>query len=390
LPETEFRLQRVETDLGPLALVTIDNGADWHHLTTLGRHALESLARTLDAIEAEDWVALVLTGKPFVFCAGADIDEFPDVTADQARQGSRAGHELFARVAALPFPTVAAINGACLGGGVELALHCSYRTISTAVRHFACPEVFLGIFPAWGGTQLVPRLVAAEHAIELVVGNPLRQNRMLDGRGALERGFADSLLAPVEFVDDSIAFALGLLSEPLERAEPDVLALAEAVRKARAQVDDQVHGATPAPYVALELLEGAASWSLEEGYRQEEEAIAELMPGPQAQASIYAFNLVERRAKKGIGIPDAEPRPLRRVGIVGAGLMAAQIAALVLRRLELPIVLRDVSDDIVERALAEVRGEVAGRFEEGKARFLSSIVSGTTGWDVFEYSDVVL
>ena len=137
---------------------------------------------------------MVLTGKPFVFAAGADINQFSGATRELALEGSRAGHELFGRIRALPFPTLAAINGACLGGGVEIALHCDYRTISAGVRHFACPEVFLGIFPAWGGTQLIPQLVGAQNAVRFVVENPLRQNRMLDGAKAHELGFADALL----------------------------------------------------------------------------------------------------------------------------------------------------------------------------------------------------
>src|SRR5687767_11066949 len=130
MPATEFKLQRA----GGVALVTVDNGEDWTKPTTLGQEALESLARLLDELESGDWAGLVLTGKPFVFCVGADIDEFPEITPERAREGSRVGHELFRRVAALPFPTLAAINGACLGGGLELALHCDFRTISTAVR----------------------------------------------------------------------------------------------------------------------------------------------------------------------------------------------------------------------------------------------------------------
>ncbi len=98
--------------------------------------------------------------------------------------GSRAGHELFGRIAALPYPTLAAINGACLGGGLEIALHCDYRTVSSAVRHFGFPEVFLGLFPAWGGTQLVPRIAGVDAAIQLIVTNPLRQNRLLGGSGS--------------------------------------------------------------------------------------------------------------------------------------------------------------------------------------------------------------
>ena len=290
---------------------------------------------------------------------------------------------------------MAAINGACLGGGVELALHCDARTISTAVRHFACPECFLGILPAWGGTQLIPPLVGVENAVKFIVANPMRQNRMLTGPQAFELGFADRLLEPAEFVDASLAFALELQGPRpgISHADENVT---EVIRKGRARLDDQVHGAAPAPYKALELIEGACSgWTLEEGYRAEEEAVGELLPGRQAQASLYAFDLVERRAKNPPGRPAAEPRPVRKVGIVGAGLMAAQIAALVLRRLEVPIAIRDVSDDALAAARVSIEDDLAeqvarGRYDEGKARFLGSIVTTSTTYEDFADCDLVL
>ncbi len=394
---TQFFVQRVDTRVGPVALVTIDNGADHTKPSTFGRHALESLERALRRLEGEEWAGMLLTGKPFVFAAGADIDELPAMsTPELARAAARAGHELFARLRALPYATLAAINGAALGGGVEIALHCDFRTISAGVRHFACPEVFLGIVPAWGGTQLVPRLVGARAAVDVVVANPLRQNRMLTGRQAFELGFADALLEPVEFVDDSLAFLVEAIETGRAPREPaDLSDAADVCRRARAQVDDQVHGAAPAPYRALELIEGAASWTLEQGYRAEEDALAELLPGPEAQASVYAFDVVERRVKRGVGRPDAAPRPVARVGIVGAGLMARQLALLVLRRLELPVVLRDLGDEQVEEALAWIRGELAGlvakdRLPERKARFLGSSVSGGTSYEAFAGCDLVL
>jgi len=392
VPDTEFKLART----GDVAIVTIDNGADHTKPTFFSRGALESLDRVLDELERTDFTALVLTGKPFVFAAGADVTEFPDVSPELAREGSRAGHELFTRIAALPYPTVAAVNGACLGGGVEIALHCDARTISSGVRHFACPEVFLGIFPAWGGTQIIPRLVGPETAVKFIVANPLRQNRMLDARKAHELGFADALFEPVEFLDESIAFARDLAERGgLERPEPDFSELETILRRARGDVDDSVHGAAPGPYRALDLIEGAATWSLEEGYRAEEDAIAELLPSRQAQASIYAFDLVERRIERGVGVPDAKPRRIERVGIVGAGLMATQLATLFLRRLEVPIVLRDLEQATVDRAVESIRDELAlqvskGRYDEGKARFLGSLVSGATSYDVFDGCDLVL
>ena len=394
---TEFKLQRLETRVGPIALVTMDNGEDWQKPNTFGEAALRSLEGVLDQLRSRDWRGLLLTGKPFVFAVGADIGEFGEITPDRARLGGQAGHELFGRIRELPFVTVAAVNGAALGGGVEIALHCDYRTIASSVRHFACPEVFLGLVPGWGGTQLVPQLVGAEQAVTFIVENPLRQNRMLDARRAFEAGFADALLEPVEFLDESLAFLLEKVEAGTGKRRPaaDLSDVAEVCRKARSRLDGQVHGATPAPYRALDLIEGSATWSLEEGYRAEEDALAELLPGPEAQASIYAFGLVERRAKRGVGMPDAEPRRVQRVGVVGAGLMARQLALLFLRRLEVPVVLRDLTQEQVDEAIAWIEDELAdlvrrGRLAEGKARFLGSLVTGGTEWSVFERCDLVL
>jgi 3-hydroxyacyl-CoA dehydrogenase/enoyl-CoA hydratase/carnithine racemase len=380
-----------------VAVVTIDNGEDHTRPSTFGRAAFTSLSATLGRLEDETWAGMLLTGKPFVFAAGADIDEFPRLTSpDLARAAGRAGHELFARIRDLPYPTLAAVNGAALGGGVEIALHCDFRTLSSALRHFACPEVFLGIIPGWGGTQLIPRLVGAERAVEFVVANPLRQNRMLTGTQAFEAGFADVLLSPVEFLDESLAFLVLAIEgdrEPSESA--DLSGVGEVCRRARAQIDDQVHGAAPAPYRALDLIEGAARWSLDEGYRAEEDALAELLPSHQAQASVYAFDVVERRVKKGVGRPEAQARSVGRVGIVGAGLMARQLALLFLRRLEVPVVLRDLTQAQVDEAIAWVERELTGlvakgRLPERKARFLASIVTGGTGDEIFTGCDLVL
>jgi 3-hydroxyacyl-CoA dehydrogenase/enoyl-CoA hydratase/carnithine racemase len=381
--KTEFKLNRVDTKLGPLALVTMDNGGDHTKPTVFGPSAFESALGVVERLEREEWAAMVLTGKPYVFAAGADIDEFPKLrTRDEAVAGSRVGHELFGRIRALPFPTVAAINGACLGGGLEIALHCSARTISTAVRHFGAPEVFLGILPGWGGTQLVPRLVGAESAIRIIVSNPLRQNRLLEARKAFELGFADRLLEPVEFVEESIAFALELVETPLERSGPVHGDLETTMRRARTHVDDAVHGATRAPYAALDLIELACrGTSLEDGLCAEAEAIADLMLSPQTRRSLYAYDVVERRVKKGVGNPQVPPRTLEKIGIVGAGLMATQLATLFLKRVGVPLVIRDVDQNTVDRAVASIREELGDRW---------CPVTGTTDVAEFAGCDLVL
>jgi 3-hydroxyacyl-CoA dehydrogenase/enoyl-CoA hydratase/carnithine racemase len=378
-------VQAAETRIGRIALVTIDNGEDHTKPSTFGRAAFESLLGALERLESEEWAGLVLTGKPFVFAAGADIREFPRATTPElARAGSKAGHDAFARIGALPYPTLAAWNGAALGGGVEIGLHCDLRTISSGVRHFACPECFLGIIPGWGGTQLVPRLVGAKTAVKFVVTNAMRQNRMLSGREAFELGFADALLDPVEFLDESIELLVRHVEAGAPAREPvDLSDTAEVIRRARLQLEEQLHGAAPAPVRALDLIEGAATWTIEEGYRAEEDALAELLPGPQARASLYAFDLVERRAKQGLGVPAVAPRRIEKVGIVGAGLMARQLAALFLKRLEVPVVLRDLEQSIVDEAVAEVAAEQ-------RKPHLARLVSGSTDYGVLAGCDLVL
>ena len=389
-PVTEFRLERRESPAGTVALVTMDNG-DEERPNVLGRAALTSLAALLPELERERFAALVLTGKPGSFSAGADLDEFPLVSSrEEAIEASRLGHELFARIRALRDPTVAAINGACLGGGVEIALHCDYRVISSAVRHFASPECLLGFVPAWGATQLVPRLAGAEAAVKLIVSNPMRQNRMLDAGGALKHGFVDRVAEPDALFEDSLALA----EERPDRDEVDLSDAEEVVRRAGLQLDGAVHRAAPAPYRALDLIAGTARWSIEEGYHAEEIALAELLFTPQAQASMYAFDLVERRAKRH-GRPQAEPQEVAKVGIAGAGLMASQLATLFLRRLHVPVVIRDLDDEVVERGIENVRDELAsaatrGRIDHEAAVTLASMMSGSTSWDGFSDCDFVI
>ncbi|HEX2029547.1 MAG TPA: enoyl-CoA hydratase/isomerase family protein, partial [Nitriliruptorales bacterium] len=184
---------------GRLALVTMDNGADHTRPTVFDQRALASLGDALDEIEGQgDVKGLLLTGKPFVFVAGADLTRFEGADEAFAREAVRTGQGVFRRLRALPFPTVAAINGACLGGGLEIALHCDVRTLSRSAGPIAFPEVFLSILPAWGGTQIAPRVIGAQRALQVIVHNALDNNRMLRALQAFELGLADELLEPVD------------------------------------------------------------------------------------------------------------------------------------------------------------------------------------------------
>ena len=398
--QTQFKLTYHDSPkAGRLALLTMDNGADHTKPTTFGAAALSSLEAALEELSTQpDLKGLLLTGKPFVFAAGADLDEFVSASPEFAREASQRGHQLFSRLRDLPFVTLAAINGACMGGGLEIALHCDYRTVSGAASAIAFPEVFLSIIPAWGGTQLAPRIAGAANALRAIVGNPLSNNRMMRPADALRLGLVDRLIPAVDFLEASRALLERLITgeERIERGEPAQEGLESVLANARRAADDRVHGATPAPYVAIDLMEFAArGGELAEGLRREEDALAELLPARQAQASVYSFHLTQRRVRRQPRRPAADPRPVRKVGIVGAGLMGAQLGALFLQRLEIPLVMKDIDQGALDRARAHIEGALdqrvaKGRMKAGKARFLASLATYTLDYDPLGDADFVL
>jgi len=139
---------------GRAALITLDNGLDHTKPSTFGPEGLASLDAAIDAAIAEPGiVALAITGKPFIFAVGADLTGVPQLTdRAQALAIGRLGHAVFRRLGELPVPTFALVNGAAMGGGLEVALHCTYRTVSSGAAAISLPECFLGLVPGWGGT----------------------------------------------------------------------------------------------------------------------------------------------------------------------------------------------------------------------------------------------
>lgn len=384
---------------GRVAVMTMDNGHDYTKPTTFGEEALRSLGAALDELEGQsDVKGLMLTGKPFIFAVGADLDAFTDATPDMARQAGQAGHDAFGRLAGLPFPTVAAINGAAMGGGLEIALHCDYRTVSKAAAALAFPEVFLSILPGWGGTQLTPRLIGAERALQLIVHNALNQNRTIKPAEAYEVGLADRLLDPVDFFERSLSLLEGVITgeDPVQRAQPGTDGLDEALATARQAADDRTHGATPAPYRAIDCVEFAArGGDLAEGRQREIDGLAELLPSRQAQASVYSFQLTQQRVKKQPWKPHARPRGVTKMAVVGSGLMGAQLGALLLQRYEVPLVMKDVDPDVLQTAKAHIDGEVdkrvqRGRLDPGKAGWLKSVVTYTLDDEPLAGADFVI
>ena len=396
---TRFYPQYYQSRVGKIALLTMDNGEDYKKPNIFGEEALASLSQALDVIVRESGVkGLLLTGKPYVFAAGADLTEIPYInTFEQGRDIGRHGHATFKRIMDLPFPTVAAINGAALGGGLEIALACTYRTVSRVAFPIAFPECFLGLVPGWGGCTLTPRLLGPEKALELIIFNPLNQNRMINGPRAFEMGLADRLFDTAEFLDDSLRLLEGIIAgtEKVQRAPVDTSGLKPLMAKARTFVDSKVHAAATAPYRALDLIEGAFTWDVDRGFAEEDRALGDLIKSRQCKASIYSFDLTQRRAKRPAGVPEVSPQKVTKVGVIGAGLMASQLALLFLQRYAVPVVMKDIKREFLDQGLGYITMELGkqvekGRLPETKARYLGSLVRGTLEWADFADCDFVI
>jgi 3-hydroxyacyl-CoA dehydrogenase/enoyl-CoA hydratase/carnithine racemase len=399
--------------VGTLALITLDNGHDHTKPSTFGPQGLLSLNAALDAVAARaatgEIAAVGVTGKPFILAAGADLDGAgaaitapgidPAVARERAAGIGALGHAVFRRLGELPVPSFCFINGVALGGGLEVALHCAYRTISSGVPMVAFPECFLGLVPGWGGAYLLPRLIGPAPALKLIIENPLNQNKMIGGTEAYSLGIADAMFEPADFLEESLRWAARVLdgSVTVERSPlADAATWDAAVAATRFLTDGKLHGAAPAPYRALDLVAAARTATRDEGFAAEDAALADLLLSDELRAGLYAFDLVQKRAKRPAGAPDrALARKVTKVGIVGAGLMAAQIAVLFVRRLQVPVVMTDLDQARVDSGVAYVHAEidkqqVRGRLSADAANRQKALISGSVSKDGFADADFVI
>ncbi|WLQ39940.1 3-hydroxyacyl-CoA dehydrogenase NAD-binding domain-containing protein [Streptomyces laculatispora] len=375
---------------GNFALITLDNGLDHTKPTTFGPQSLANLDAAIDQVEKEAAEGTItgigITGKPFIFAVGADLKgvELLKEHSDALAIG-KGGHDVFRRLSALAVPTFAYYNGAAMGGGVEVGLHCSYRTVSKALPAFSLPEVFLGLVPGWGGCALLPNLIGADRAVTVIIENSLNQNRQLKGKQVFELGIADALFEGADFLEQSLIWTASVLGGTIAVERPAIDrgdAWDQAVARGKAIADSKVHGAAPAAYRALDIIAAAKDGDLGAGFDAEDRALADLIMGGELRSGIYSFNLVQKRAKRPAGAPDkALARPVTKVGVVGAGLMASQLALLFLRRLEVPVVLTDIDQARVDKGVGYVHGEIEkllgkGRINQDKANRLKALVSG--------------
>ena len=386
-----------------LALITLDNGRDHTRPNTLGPATMTELGETLAGLRtraaAGEIHAVGITGKQYILAAGADLSDISRVgSVENAKLVAQLGHKVLGSLSELGVPSFAFVNGLALGGGLEIALNSTYRTVDASAAAIALPEVFLGIIPGWGGAYLLPNLIGIENALEVVISNPLKQNRMLKPQQAYDYGIFDAIFPAANYLEDSLRWADGVLSGTTKverRNEPGrierTIKWPAAIKVARGMLESRIGTVPRSPYVALDLLEKAKGGTKAEGFAREDDALADLVTGDQFAASMYAFDLVQKRAKRPVGAPDkALARPVTKVGIIGAGLMASQFALLFVRKLQVPVLITDLDQARVDKGLAYIHDEIGkleakGRLDADGANRLRALVHGTT--DKTEYAD---
>ena len=386
---------------GKLALITLDNGMDHNRPNTFGAGSLASLQKAIETAEASDVVAIAITGKPFIFAAGADLSGLAFLQdKSQALAIGKLGHDVFRKLGESKKPTFAFINGLALGGGLEVGLHCHYRTLATTA-FTGLPECFLGLIPGWGGATILPKLIGPEKAVQVIILNALNNNTMMKAKDALGLGVVDAIYEPADFLEHSIKFAAEIISgkKKIERSDfsKDSAGFEKAIATGKAAVAKKYGGAEIAsPLKALELIAAAQTNTYSQGFDAEDQALAELVMTDSLRASLYSFNLIQKKRKKVEGAPKpALARKVTKVGVVGAGLMASQLALLMLRNLKVPVVITDLDQERVDKGLAWIKAEIAKLVEkkrltpEGATRLLGNI-SGSTDQKVFANADFVI
>ncbi|HUF18872.1 MAG TPA: 3-hydroxyacyl-CoA dehydrogenase NAD-binding domain-containing protein, partial [Thermoanaerobaculia bacterium] len=391
IAQVAFRLEK-EGDLGVLWFDL--QGEKINKISSAVMLELDGLVDAISGMSELKYLVLA-SGKPAIFIAGADINEFTRVTdAAEAERFTRFGQNVFRRLAALPQISVAAINGACMGGGTEIALNCDYRIMSDSPKaSIALPEVKLGIFPAWTGTTILPRLIGIPAALDMIL-----TGKNFDGRRAKKIGLVDEVVPATILVEAAKTFVRkagqkrGASSRTHFYLEGNPLARKFIFNKARKSVLEKTGGHYPAPLKAIEVMEIGFNEGIERGLAAEARGASELIMQDTAKNLISLFFLMEESKKDSLS---HLARPLRKVGVLGAGVMGGGIAQIVVDKADIPVRMKDINWQALAGGM-----KAAGRLWQKKverrrmsrgemSRKIAQITT-TTDWSGFANVDMAI
>ena len=386
-----------------IAVVTLDMpGEPVNKLNAAAKREFEALLSRLRDEPAVRAVVL-LSGKPENFIASADIEEFTQIrTQDEATALSREGQEMIDRVEAFSKPIVAAIHGACLGGGLELALACHWRVATDHPKtRLGLPEVQLGLLPGAGGCQRLPRLIGLRAALDIILAGKTER------AGKAKRlGLVDELVAPPILREVAIRAADRLAHEGLPQRRPPGGAtgwLLERTRPGRAlifwlarrNVLKKTGGHYPAPLAALEAVRAGLEAKDRSGFVTEHRKFGELAVTDVSRKLVGLFFATTALKKDDFGTAGATPRPVDRIGVVGSGFMGAGIAGTAVSEAEVEARLKDAELPRVGKGLKGAIGILDGRLKRRQItkyehQRVAALLSGSTDWSGFRHADLVL
>lgn len=354
-----------------VAIVTFDLPGE--SINKFSPAVIDEFTGVIDRIEQDATVkaAVLISGKPGTFIAGADIDQFLEFrTADDARKASAFGHAMMARIEKGRVPVVAAIEGACLGGGLEFSLACAYRIAAdTPKTVLALPEVQLGLIPGAGGTQRLPRRVGLQAALDMILtGKNVRAKK------ALQTGLVDELVHPSILRQLAIQRAREIASGTIARQrdlrkhgakelllDDNPIGRAVVFRQAREMTQKKSKGHYPALFAALDAVAAGYSGTEEQGFAEEARLFGEMAMTSVCKQLMFLF-YATTALKKDRGVSGEAPpaRKVDRIGVLGTGFMGAGIAAITVQQ-GIPVRFKDTAPDRVAKGISAVRDVLKDR-----------------------------
>jgi 3-hydroxyacyl-CoA dehydrogenase/enoyl-CoA hydratase/3-hydroxybutyryl-CoA epimerase len=381
-------------------------------MNTLGEEFVRELEEAVTRLEQDDVRAVVIGSAKDDFLAGADMRMFAGFrSTDDAVDALTALHSVYGRIEALHTdagtPVVAAINGACLGGGLELALTASVRICSDSPRtQLGQPEVQSGVLPAAGGTQRLPELVGLQVGLEMIVGG-----RPARARKAKKIGLVNEVVPAEVLLDIAMKRAREAISaEPVKASFRSKLSPVNAqklaleqnpvgrkllFKKATEQMMTQTHGHYPAPRRAIEAIQIGVEHGRAAGFAAEIRFFAELVQTPESKALLSLF-FGSQELKRDTGIDsDASPHTVDQIAVIGGGLMGGGVAAVSTLNAGTAVRIKEVDHDGVGRGLAYVNRVVSKRakrrrMSEFEVDQILNRVTGSTTWNGFSSADLVI
>ncbi len=385
-----------------IAWLTLDYPGE--KINKLSAQALLALGEAIAQLESDAatlHACVLISGKPDIFIAGADIDEIRSATdASAVKDGVMKVHDIFSRLERLPFPVVAVINGACVGGGLELALACRYRIATDHPKtKIGLPEVMLGIIPGFGGTQRLPRTIGLQRALPLIL-----TGKTLDARRAFKQGLVDRIVPHQNHEEHILPFIADVRSgkTKFRHRKPrgvvpfllETLGRPLIYSQARQSVLKQTKGHYPAPLAAIEAVRRGMAVSLKQGLTVEAEYLSGLVVSPISKYLINIYYLTEG-IKKSNGVSRASAAlPVKKAGVLGAGVRGGGIAQLLADK-DIPVRLKDISMDAIALGMRAARKVFDSRLKRRRmtrtaVRRKMASITGTLDYRGFGNQDLII